>query len=214
VVQIDPCLRDAHQRDNVVYWKTKRKIYYRWRAYLVFFSKVLSCAQSRDQSAPVYQSGCSEAPSLESIGLVNSRKGHILAITLWVLADKQTRNYYALIGAEEEIGSEAFTSPGVELARSLLTRTLLARPSFMALPHAYTYPCTVQLHRRVVKLASSCPLPNDSCTALHMPYNAHPPAPHSLAPLSMWMLVHPASRHLLAGAYGEGDVVSSVRSKQ
>jgi len=28
---------------------------------------------------------------------------------LWVLADKQTRNYYALMGAEEEIGSEAFT---------------------------------------------------------------------------------------------------------
>ena len=28
---------------------------------------------------------------------------------LWVLADKETRNYYALIGAEEEIGSEAFT---------------------------------------------------------------------------------------------------------
>jgi len=27
---------------------------------------------------------------------------------LWVLADKRTRNYYALIGAEEEIGSEAF----------------------------------------------------------------------------------------------------------
>ena len=28
---------------------------------------------------------------------------------LWVLADKQIRNYYALISAEEEIGSEAFT---------------------------------------------------------------------------------------------------------
>jgi len=28
---------------------------------------------------------------------------------LWVLPDKQTRNYYARIGAEEEIGSEAFT---------------------------------------------------------------------------------------------------------
>jgi len=27
---------------------------------------------------------------------------------LWVLADKQTHNYYALIGAEEEIGGEAF----------------------------------------------------------------------------------------------------------
>jgi len=28
---------------------------------------------------------------------------------LWVLADKQTRNYYALICVEEEIGSKAFT---------------------------------------------------------------------------------------------------------
>jgi len=28
---------------------------------------------------------------------------------LWVLADKQTRYYYALISAEEEIGSEALT---------------------------------------------------------------------------------------------------------
>jgi len=28
---------------------------------------------------------------------------------LWVLADKQTHNYYVLISAEEEIGSEAFT---------------------------------------------------------------------------------------------------------
>jgi len=28
---------------------------------------------------------------------------------LWVLADKQTRYYYVLISAEEEIGSEALT---------------------------------------------------------------------------------------------------------
>jgi len=70
VVQVVPCLRDAHQ------------IYSRWRAYLVFFSRSLSCAQSRDQSAPVYQSGCSEEPSLESIGLVHSRKAHFLAIAL------------------------------------------------------------------------------------------------------------------------------------
>jgi hypothetical protein len=27
---------------------------------------------------------------------------------LWVLADTQTRNYYALVSAEEEVGSEAF----------------------------------------------------------------------------------------------------------
>ena len=41
VVQVTPFFRDAHQ------------IYSRWRAYLVFFSRSLSCAQSRDQSAPV-----------------------------------------------------------------------------------------------------------------------------------------------------------------
>jgi len=70
VVQVAPFFRDAHP------------IYSRWPAYLVFFSRSLSCAQSRDQSAPVYQSGCSKAPSLESIGLVNSRKAHIPAITL------------------------------------------------------------------------------------------------------------------------------------
>jgi len=40
VVQVVPCLRDAHL------------IYSRWRAYLVSFSRSLSCAQSRDQSAP------------------------------------------------------------------------------------------------------------------------------------------------------------------
>jgi len=32
-----------------------------------------------------------------------------LELELLVLADKQTRDYYALIGAEEEIGIEAFT---------------------------------------------------------------------------------------------------------
>jgi len=79
VVQVVPFFRDAHQ------------IYSRWRAYLVFFSRSLSCAQCRDQWAPIYKSGCSEAPSLESIGLLNSRKAHILAISLkatpsgWIL---------------------------------------------------------------------------------------------------------------------------------
>ena len=70
MVQVIPCLFDTHL------------IYSRCQAYLVCFSKSVSCAQSRDQSAPVYQSGCFEAPSLESIGLVYSRKAHILAIML------------------------------------------------------------------------------------------------------------------------------------
>ena len=46
----------------------------RWCAYLVLFLRTLSCAQCRDQSAPVYQLGCSEAPSLESLSLINSTK--------------------------------------------------------------------------------------------------------------------------------------------
>jgi len=50
--------------------------------YLSFFSRSLSCAQSSDQSAPGYHSGCSEIPSLESMGLVNSRKAHSLSLKL------------------------------------------------------------------------------------------------------------------------------------
>ena len=34
---------------------------------------------------------------------------HEVLRPLWVLADKPTRNHYEVIGAEEEIGSEAFT---------------------------------------------------------------------------------------------------------
>jgi len=49
---------------------------------------------------------------------------------------------------------------GIKLSRLVLTRTLLARPSLMPLPNAYTSLCTVQLHRLVVKLASPCLLLN------------------------------------------------------
>jgi len=87
-------------------------------------------------------------------------------------------------------------SRGVELASLVLTTTLLARPSLMPLPHTYTYPCTAQLRRCVVNLASPFHLLNTSSTALHMHRNA-PLAPHPLAPLSMWTLVHPASHHVL-----------------
>jgi len=111
---------------------------------------------------------------------------------LWVLADKQTRNYYALIGAEEEIGSEAFTwrrertfsfnknSVGKAVAYATATRLHLSGP------------CTAQLRQRAVKLTSPCPLLNASCTALHMHHAAQP-----FAPLSTWMVVPTASHHLL-----------------
>jgi len=78
VVQVAPFFREAYQ------------MYSRWRAYLVFFSRSLSRAQSRDQSAPVYQSGCLEAPSLESTGLVNSRTAHTLAFSLKATLSGQT----------------------------------------------------------------------------------------------------------------------------
>jgi len=101
-------------------------------------------------------------------------------------------------------------SRGVEHARLVLTRTLLARQSLMPLPHAYTSPCTVQLRRRVVNLASPFHRLNALCTTLHMHRTAPPLALHPLAPLSTWMWVHPLSRHLLmfisAGASGEVDV--------
>jgi len=67
----------------------------------------------------------------------------------------------------------------------------------MQLPHAYTYPCTVQLRRRVVRLASQFHVLNASYTALHMHRNAPPLASHPLILLSMWTLAHLASRHLL-----------------
>ena len=59
----------------------------------------------------------------------------------WVLADKQTRNYYVLIVAEEEIGNEAFTlsrarifsfnknSTGKAIAYATTTRLHLSMPS-------------------------------------------------------------------------------------
>ena len=88
-------------------------------------------------------------------------------------------------------------SRGVEHALLALTRTLLARPLLIPLPHAYTSRCTTQFCCRVVNLASPLHRMNASCTALHMHRITPPLALHPLAPLSTWMLVHPALRHLL-----------------
>jgi len=67
----------------------------------------------------------------------------------------------------------------------------------MPLLHAYTYPCIVQLRRRVINLVSPFHLLNASCTVLHMHHTAQPLAPHPLTPLSTWTLVHLVSCHLL-----------------
>ena len=67
----------------------------------------------------------------------------------------------------------------------------------MPRPHAYTFPCTVQLRHRVVNLATPFHLLNASCTVLHMHRTAPHLALHPLAPLSTQTLVHPTSCHLL-----------------
>ena len=67
----------------------------------------------------------------------------------------------------------------------------------MPLLHAYTYPCIVQLRRRVINLVSPFHLLNASCTVLHMHHSALPLAPQTLIPLSTSTLVYLASCHLL-----------------
>ena len=77
-------------------------------------------------------------------------------------------------------------SRGVELPCLVLTKTLLARPLLMPLPHAYTSPCTVQLCRRVVK-----------------------PAPHPAVNVGIGAhSVTPTAHATRAGVSGEADVVA------
>ena len=100
-------------------------------------------------------------------------------------------------------------SRGVEHARLVLTRTLLERPSRMPLPHAYTSPCTVQLCRCVVNLASPFHQLNASCTAPHMHCTAPPLTLHPLAPVNVDVgapSVTTSAYANCAGACGEVDV--------
>jgi len=65
-------------------------------------------AQNRKYKEDYAAVGTACAPAIVSVaGQIPSHPEFLRP--LWVLADKQTRNYYALISAEEEIGSEAFT---------------------------------------------------------------------------------------------------------
>jgi hypothetical protein len=120
------------------------------------------------------------APAIESVaGQIHPEFLRLL----WVLADN--RHAITMRSSAQRRRLAVRLSRGVELARLVLTRTLLERPSLMPLRHAYTSPCTVQLCRRVVKLASPFYLLNASCTALHMHRTAPPHALHPLAPLLM-----------------------------
>jgi len=80
VVQVVPFLCDAHQIHSS---QVGEHIWYLSRG----LCPVSSLGTSQP---PYYQSGCSKAPFLESIGLVYSRKAHILAFTLEANPSGQT----------------------------------------------------------------------------------------------------------------------------
>jgi len=128
---------------------------------------------------------------------------------LWILADKQTRNYYALIGAEEEIGNEAFTwsrartfsfnknSIGKTIAYAAATR-----------PHLSVH-STVPPSRR----QPGQPISLDECLMHGAAYALHRAAPRPAAPRPAVNVdvgapsVAPSSHANRAGASGEVDVV-------
>jgi len=70
------------------------------------YLKASARTKNRNHTEDCAAVGTAFAPAIVSV--VGQIRPEFLRL-LWVLADKQTREYYALISAEEEIGSEAFT---------------------------------------------------------------------------------------------------------
>jgi len=150
------------------------------------------------------------APAIVSVaGQIHPEFLHLL----WVLADKQTPNYYALIGAEEEIGSEAFTwsrartfscnknSIGKAIAYATVTRLHLSL-------HSTAPPARRQAGKH---MSSAECLMHGAAHALQRappPSRSTPPRPavmvddgtHSVAP---------SAHATRAGAYEEVDVVAA-----
>jgi len=124
---------------------------------------------------------------------------------LWVLTDKQMRNYYALISTEEEIGGDAFT-----LSRA---RTFTFNKN--AIGKAITYATATRLHLSLhgtappARRQAGQPMTSAACLMHGAARASHcaPPRPagnvgggaHIVAPSA------PATH---AGAFGEADVVA------
>jgi len=129
---------------------------------------------------------------------------------LWVLADKQTRNYYAHVGVEEQIGSEVFTwtrartfsfnknSIGNTIAYATATRLHLSVHSTAppARRQAGQPMSSAECHMHGAAHASHRvpPRPAPSCPAVNVRIDAHSVAPSAHA--------------TRAGASGEADVVA------
>jgi len=123
---------------------------------------------------------------------------------VWGLADKQMRNYYALSGAEEEIGSEAFT----------WSRALTFSFNKNSIGKAIAYATTTRLH---LSVHSTAPLsrrqPGQPTSSMHGAAHAsHRAVPHPAPPRPAVNVdvgapsVAPSGHANHAGASGEGDV--------
>jgi len=124
------------------------------------------------------------------------------------LADKQTRNYHALIGAEEEIGSEAFT-----WSRA---RTFIFNKN--SIGKAITYATATRLHFSVHSTAplSPCqpgrPISSAEYLMLGAAYASHraaprPAPPHPAVNVDVGApIVAPSAHAIRVGASGEVDV--------
>jgi len=128
---------------------------------------------------------------------------------LWVLADKQTRNYYALIGAEEEIGSEAFT----------WSRARTFRFNKNSIGKAIAYATATRLHLSVHSTAPPSrrqpgqPISSAECLMHGAAQASHRTAPRPTSPRPAVSVdvgvpsVAPRAHATRAGASGEVDVV-------
>jgi len=130
---------------------------------------------------------------------------------LWVLADKQTHNYYALITEEGEISSEAFTWPGSRARTFSFNKNSIGK--------AIAYATATRLHLSMHSTAPSSrrqagqPIPSAECLmhgAAHASQRAapcpSPPRPAVDADVGT-PSVAPSAHANRAGASGEVDVV-------
>jgi len=127
---------------------------------------------------------------------------------LWVLADKQTRNYYALIAAEEEIVSEAFTRSPARMFS--FNKNSIGK--------AIAYATATRLHLSVHSTAPPShrqpgqPISLVECLMHGAAHASHHAAPRPVPPRPAVNVdigapsVAPSTHANHAGASGEGDV--------
>jgi len=121
---------------------------------------------------------------------------------LWVVTDKQTRNYYALISAVEEIDSEAFSWSRAHtfsfnknsIGKAIVMVMTCATATHLHLSVHSTAPLLRCQPGQIISSAEC--IMHCAAHASHRTGLSPPLAFHPLVPLSTWTLVHQALRHL------------------